>query len=43
VLRSAGTGARINAGGMMIFELDAVRRFDAAGGWTFAFNLRPGF
>jgi Tol biopolymer transport system component len=43
VLRSAGTGARINAGGMMIFELDAVRRFDAARGWTFAFNLRPGF
>lgn len=43
VLRSAGAGARINAGGMMIFELDAVRRFEAARGWTFSFNVRPGF
>jgi len=43
LLRSVGAGARINAGGIMIFELDAVRRFDAAGGWTFSFNLRPGF
>jgi hypothetical protein len=42
VLRSAGTGVRINAAGM-IFELDAVHRFDAARGWTFSFNLRPGF
>jgi hypothetical protein len=42
LLRSAGTGVRINAAGM-IFELDAVRRFDATRGWTFAFNLRPGF
>jgi hypothetical protein len=43
LLRSVGTGARINAAGMMIFELDAVRRFDAARGWTVSFNLRPGF
>ena len=42
LLRSVGTGVRINAAGM-IFELDAVRRFDAARGWTFSFNLRPGF
>jgi hypothetical protein len=43
LLRSVGTGVRINAAGM-IFELDAVRRFSAAvHGWTFAFNLRPGF
>jgi hypothetical protein len=42
-LRSAGIGARINAAGMMIFELDAVRRLNAARGWTFSFNLRPGF
>jgi hypothetical protein len=42
-LRSVGTGVRINAAGMMIFEVDAVRRFDAARGWTFSFNLRPGF
>jgi hypothetical protein len=43
LLRSVGTGVRINAAGM-IFELDAVRRFSAAAhGWTFAFNLRPGF
>jgi hypothetical protein len=42
-LRSVGTGVRINAAGMMIFELDAVRRFDAARGWAFSFNLRPGF
>jgi len=42
VLRSVGTGVRINAAGM-IFELDAVHRFDAARGWTFSFNLRPGF
>jgi hypothetical protein len=43
LLRSIGTGARVNAKGIMIFELDAVRRFDAARGWTFSFNLRPGF
>jgi hypothetical protein len=42
LLRSVGTGVRINAAGM-IFELDGVRRFDAARGWTFSFNLRPGF
>jgi hypothetical protein len=42
LLRSVGTGVRVNAAGM-IFELDAVRRFNAAHGWTFAFNLRPGF
>jgi Tol biopolymer transport system component len=41
-MRSAGAGARINAAGM-IFEFDAVRRFDASRGWTIAFNLRPGF
>jgi dipeptidyl aminopeptidase/acylaminoacyl peptidase len=41
-LRSVGTGVRINAAGM-IFELDAVRRLDVTHGWTFAFNLRPGF
>jgi hypothetical protein len=41
-LRSVGMGVRINAAGM-IFELDAVRRVDATHGWTFAFNLRPGF
>jgi hypothetical protein len=41
-LRSAGTGVRINAAGM-IFELDAAHRFDVARGWTFAFNFRPGF
>jgi hypothetical protein len=42
LLRSVGTGVRINAAGM-IFELDAVRRFDSARRWTFSFNLRPGF
>ncbi len=42
LLHSIGTGVRINAAGM-IFELDAVRRFNAARGWTFSFNLRPGF
>jgi Tol biopolymer transport system component len=42
LLRSAGTGVRINAAGM-IFELDAVHRFDVSRGWTFSFNLRPGF
>jgi Tol biopolymer transport system component len=41
-MRSVGAGARINAAGM-IFEFDAVRRFDASRGWTFAFNFRPGF
>jgi Tol biopolymer transport system component len=41
-LRSAGTGVRINAAGM-VFELDAVHRFDVVRGWTFSFNLRPGF
>src|SRR5262249_20624326 len=41
-MRSVGAGARINAAGM-IFEFDAVRRFDASRGWSFAFNFRPGF
>lgn len=41
-LRSVGAGARINAAGM-IFEFDAVHRFDGSRGWAFAFNFRPGF
>jgi hypothetical protein len=43
-LRSVGAGVRLNAAGLMVFELDAVRPFDRPErGWTFAFNLRPGF
>jgi Tol biopolymer transport system component len=42
LLRSVGTGVRINVAGM-IFELDAVHRVDAPHGRTFSFNLRPGF
>jgi hypothetical protein len=42
LLRSVGTGVRVNAAGM-VFELDAVHRFDVTRGWTFSFNLRPGF
>ncbi len=43
LLRSVGTGVRVNAGGV-IFELAAARTIDRPGhGWTFAFNLMPGF
>jgi Tol biopolymer transport system component len=42
-LRSVGTGIRLNVAAF-VFEFDAVRPFDRPGrGWTFAFNLRPGF
>jgi hypothetical protein len=42
-LRSVGAGVRLNAAGV-VFELDAVRPFDFPGhGWTFAFNIKPGF
>jgi hypothetical protein len=41
--QSAGAGVRVNAGGFVL-EFDAVRRLDRAGrGWTFDFNLMPGF
>ena len=43
VIRSVGAGVRANAMGL-IFELAAVRPLDLhRRGWTFAFNLRPGF
>lgn len=43
-LRSVGAGARVNAGGFL-FEFDLVRPFDrvSSTGWTFAFNVHPGF
>lgn len=42
-LRSAGAGVRVNAIGIVL-EFDAVRPFDLPSrGWTFAFNVRPGF
>jgi hypothetical protein len=41
---SAGFGARINALGYLIAELNAIRPLNRAGrGWMFGFNLRPGF
>ncbi|HSK10950.1 MAG TPA: hypothetical protein VK911_15315, partial [Vicinamibacterales bacterium] len=43
LMRSAGTGVRVNAAGV-IFEVAAARTFDGPGrGWTVAFNLVPGF
>lgn len=44
MMRSAGAGVRINAGGM-VFEVAAVRPFDRPDtrGWTISFNLMPGF
>ncbi len=43
LLRSVGAGVRTNAAGVVL-ELAAVRTFDRPGhGWTFAFNLMPGF
>ena len=43
LLRSVGTGVRLNAAGV-IFEVAAARTFDRPGqGWTVAFNLMPGF
>jgi hypothetical protein len=43
IVRSVGAGIRANAAGFVL-ELAAVRPFDLRGaGWTFGFNLRPGF
>ena len=42
-VRSAGAGVRVNAIGMIV-ELAAARPLDLRqAGWTFQFNLRPGF
>jgi Tol biopolymer transport system component len=44
LLRSVGTGIRINAMGLMIFEVAAVRTFDRPGHtWDWVMNVRPGF
>ena len=44
MITSAGAGVRINVFGFAIAELNAVRPFDRPlKGWTFVFNLRPGF
>ncbi len=41
---SAGVAFRVNALGFAIVELDAVHPFNRPGrGWTFQFNLSPGF
>jgi hypothetical protein len=40
--RSAGAGARVNAGGI-VFEIAAAKPFDRRGGWRASFLLRPGF
>lgn len=42
LLRSVGAGVRFSASGL-VFEFDAVRPFDAPGGWGFAFNFGHGF
>ena len=43
LMRSAGTGVRLNAAGL-IFEIAAARTFDGPSqGWKLAFNLKPGF
>jgi hypothetical protein len=41
---SAGAGARVNLFGFAIGEFNLARALDRRGrGWTFVFNLRPGF
>jgi hypothetical protein len=43
LLRTAGAGARVNAGGF-VFEVVAARPFDRpAAGWSFVANFWPGF
>jgi Tol biopolymer transport system component len=43
LVRSAGAGVRVSALGAVL-EVDAVRPFDRPGtGWTFVFDIRPGF
>jgi hypothetical protein len=43
LLRSVGTGVRVNAAGF-VFEIAAARTFDLPNhGWKVAFNLMPGF
>ena len=43
-IASVGAGARINAFGFMIVELNMARALNREGrGWFFVFNLRPGF
>jgi Tol biopolymer transport system component len=41
---SVGLGARVNVFGYLVTEFNAVRPLDREGrGWSFVFNLRPGF
>jgi hypothetical protein len=41
---SVGVGARVNAFGFLVAEVNAVRPLDRPGqGWMFVFNIRPGF
>jgi Tol biopolymer transport system component len=41
---SVGLGARVNLFGYLVTEFNAVRPLDREGrGWSFVFNLRPGF
>jgi Tol biopolymer transport system component len=43
LLRSAGAGVRVNAAGI-VFEFAAARPYDRPSrGWSFAFNVGPGF
>jgi hypothetical protein len=44
VVRSAGVAARVNAFGIMIFEVAASRPFDRGNsGWQFQVGMRQGF
>ncbi len=44
VVKSYGTGARVNLFGVAVVELDVVKPVDRpAKGWTWAFNFSPGF
>ena len=43
-IASVGAGARVNAFGFLIAELNMARALNRGGrGWFFVFNLRPGF
>ena len=43
-IASVGAGARVNAFGFLIAELNMARALNRDGrGWFFVFNLRPGF
>jgi hypothetical protein len=43
IISRAGVGARLNLFGYMVVELDYLRAFALDRGWSWQFNLLPGY